>query len=459
MTTDEGTAAARTAAGATGPGAGPAGSGADAGGATPPPVPARVAVGAAYAAQGFGYATVVTALPAFKQRQGIDDTAVSLVVLLVCVAAAAGSVVAERLATRRGSRRALLAGLGVQAVALPLVAGSTPMVPFVAGFAVYGLGLGMVDAAGGIQGVLVQRRYGRPVMSGFFACYTAAAVLGALVMSALVGVAAVPGAAGALVLAAVVLAGALLLGRHRLVGTDLALAGAPGPAATAGAGDPVAAVSAPAGGAAPGSAVPGVAPGVLLPPGPPRRPLPTRGIWLVGSVVLAAFVADSAVSTWSTVYLHDVLLASAAVAPLGYAAYQAAILLTRLAGDRLVTRTGRGPLVATTAVAAAVGLVLVALVPSPVAAVAGFAVVGVGVGALVPLAFSAAGDLDPDRVDEVVARVNVFNYAGAVLGAVAVGLLADGPGLALAFLLPAALVAPVAATAGRLAPGRLAAAR
>ncbi|NKY08086.1 hypothetical protein HF998_14040, partial [Cellulomonas hominis] len=47
------------------------------GGARAVDVRARVAVGAAYAAQGFGYATVVTALPAFKQRQGIDDTAVS----------------------------------------------------------------------------------------------------------------------------------------------------------------------------------------------------------------------------------------------------------------------------------------------------------------------------------------------------------------------------------------------
>jgi MFS family permease len=418
-----------------------------------PPAPAvrrsRVAVGAAYAAQGFGYATVVTALPAFKQRQDIDDTAVSLLVLLVCVMAAGGSVVAERLAMRRGSRASLLVGLGAQVVALPVVAASTPMVPFVAGFALYGLGLGMVDAAGGIQGVLVQRRYGRPVMSGFFACYTAAAVVGALAMSVLLGAAAVPGAAGALVLAAVALAGALLLGRPRLVTTDLALG-----AAGALDGGPGGAPAAPAGGAVPGAAVPGsTAPGVIAVPSAPaavRRPLPTRGIWVVGSVVLAAFVADSAVSTWSTVYLHDVLLASAAIAPLGYAAYQAAILVTRLAGDRLVLRTGRGPLVAGTALAAALGLVLVALVPTPAAAVAGFAVVGVGVGALVPLAFSAAGELDPDRVDEVVARVNLFNYAGAVLGAVAVGLLADGPGLALAFLLPAALVAPVAGTARRL---------
>jgi MFS family permease len=403
-----------------------------------PAVAARIAVSGAYAAQGLGYATVVTALPAFKQRQGIDDTAVSMIVLLVCVAAAAGSVLAERLATRRGSRAALLVGLGIQAVALPVVAGATPMVPFVAGFGLYGLGLGMVDASAGIQGVLVQHRYGRAVMSGFFACYTAAAIVGALVMSALVGAGSGPGAPGALVLAAVVLAGALLLGRHRLVATDLALAAG---------GPPVE-----------GAVVEGVPAIGLDPvpadPGTTRRPLPTRGIWLFGCVVLAAFVADSAVSTWSTVYLHDVLAATAGVAPLGYAAYQAAILLTRLAGDRVVARTGRAPVVLITSLVAVAGLVVVALVPVPAAAVAGFAVVGVGVGALVPLAFSAAGELDPTRVDEVIARINLFNYAGAILGAVLVGLLADAPGLGLAFLLPAVLVAPTAVSARRFGVGR-----
>lgn len=406
--------------------------------AAPPAVAARIAVSGAYAAQGLGYATVVTALPAFKQRQGIDDTAVSMIVLLVCVAAAAGSVLAERLATRRGSRAALLVGLGIQAVALPVVAGATPMVPFVAGFGLYGLGLGMVDASAGIQGVLVQHRYGRAVMSGFFACYTAAAIVGALVMSALVGAGSGPGAPGALVLAAVVLAGALLLGRHRLVATDLALAAG---------GPPVE-----------GAVVEGVPAIGLDPvpadPGATRGPLPTRGIWLFGCVVLAAFVADSAVSTWSTVYLHDVLAATAGVAPLGYAAYQAAILLTRLAGDRVVARTGRAPVVLATSLVAVAGLVVVALVPVPAAAVAGFAVVGIGVGALVPLAFSAAGELDPTRVDEVIARINLFNYAGAILGAVLVGLLADAPGLGLAFLLPAVLVAPTAVSARRFGVAR-----
>ena len=58
-------------------------------------------------------------------------------------------------------------------------------------------------------------------------------------------------------------------------------------------------------------------------------------------MILAAFTVDSAVSTWSTVYLQDELLAAAALAPLGYAAYQAAILITRLVTDRASGRFGR----------------------------------------------------------------------------------------------------------------------
>src|SRR5690606_11726266 len=147
---------------------------------------------------------------------------------------------------------------------------------------------------------------------------------------------------------------------------------------------------------------------------------------VLGAVVLVAFVADSAVSTWSSIYLDDVLLAPAALVPLGYAAYQAAILLTRLVGDRWVRRSGRVRVAAVTAAVGAAGFLPVALIPSSVAAIVGFALVGVGVGALVPLSFSAAGDLVPGRVDEVIARVNLFNYAGAVLGAVVVGLLSEG---------------------------------
>ncbi|WP_448060525.1 MFS transporter [Cellulomonas hominis] len=399
---------------------------AEPGAATPVvwPVPAslrraRWAVGAGYAAQGFGYATVVTALPALKERQHIDDTTVSLTVLLVCVCAAAGSVLAGAVAGSRGSRAAMVLGFVVQAAAFPVVVVSPDLALFLLGFALYGVGLGMVDAAAGMQAVIVQQRYGTTIMSGFFAWYTAAAIAGALLMSALArsGSAVVV----ALLVAAVVLAVVGVLGRSRFYADEVRVAD-------------VTLGSAPPGDAHEPAAV---------------RPLPRAGIWLFGSVVLAAFVADSAVSTWSTIYLIDTLVTSATVAPLGYAAYQAAILASRLVGDAVVRRIGRAPVVAVTAAVSALGFLAVALVQTPAAAVLGFAVVGIGVGALVPLSFSAAGELDPGRSDDVIARLNLFNYVGAVLGAVAVGLLSDGPGLAAGFLIPMVLLLPTIAIARR----------
>ena len=84
-----------------------------------------VAVAAAYAAQGFGYASVVVALPAAKDRFGLGDDAVSLALLAVCAAAALGSGLAQLVAVRRGSRQALCLGLVLQAAALLAVCALT----------------------------------------------------------------------------------------------------------------------------------------------------------------------------------------------------------------------------------------------------------------------------------------------------------------------------------------------
>ena len=70
---------------------------------------------------------MVTSLPVFKDRQGIDDVGVSLIVLLVCVTAALGSVTADFLAKWRGSRIALVVGLCLEVVALLLELSVSPI--------------------------------------------------------------------------------------------------------------------------------------------------------------------------------------------------------------------------------------------------------------------------------------------------------------------------------------------
>ncbi|WP_187291312.1 MFS transporter [Cellulomonas flavigena] len=420
-----------------------------------------MAVGATYAAQGFGYATIVTALPGLKARTGIEDDTIALVLLLGALLAAGGSVTAERLARRWGSRTVVVLGLLAQAVGLACVAVSTSVPTLVASFVVFAVGLGMVDASCNMQGVALQHRVGRAILSTLFACLTVAAIVAALTQSGLANLGTVTGAVTALVVAVVVATGVALTVRPSLVH-----GGAAGEAASqATPADAPAAVH-DAGTHDAGThdhpvhtdgIVPGARTGVVPPDHldvPARRPLPRVGIWLFGALVAVAFVVDSAVSSWSTVYLHDELRASASVAPLGYAAYQGAVLVARLAGDPLVQRHGRVRVALPAAVLALVGLLVVALVPSPITAVAGFALAGVGAGALVPLAFSAAGELAPERLDDVVARINLFNYAGAILGAVALGLLSEAIGLGPAFLVPALLLVPAIAIVPRMGAPR-----
>lgn len=366
----------------------------------------RVVVSAAYGAQGFGYAAAMTTLPTFKTRFGMSATVVSASVLLVCATAALGSLAAGAIGKRFGSRVSLSLGLAVQAVSLLAVATSNGMGMFLALMAIYGVGLGAVDAATAMQGVLVERLRGRRVLSGFFAVYTAGAIVAALVVSGAVAQqVAVAGVVGAGLLTAVV-----AVAGWWFFAVDEATPQPVATAETAGAEE--------------------------------KSLSARRGIWLFGTAILVIFTADSAVSTWSTEYLQTTLKALPAAAPLGYAAYQAVVLVTRLTGDRLSARLGRRTLVTVASIIGIAGFLLVALVHTLPAAIIGFAVVGVGVGVVVPMTFSAAGEVDPGQSDRIVSDMNTFNYIGAVIGGGIIGPLADtGMGMAWAFLVPAVLLA------------------
>lgn len=378
------------------------------GGGMPAGARARL-IGAGYAAQGLGYAAVVTALPAFKDRQGIDDTFVSAILLLVVVAAAGGSVLADRIAARWGSRYALASGLFVVGAALAGTTFWSPNALFAVIFLGYGLGLGAVDASLSMQGVLVQARLGRSVMSRLFAAYTAAAIAAALLMSG-----ALETGAGAAVAVGVAAVFAVLVG----------LAGwrsfEPGRTQR--------------------SSV------VHAESGRSVRPI----VMVCGMLIFTAFLVDSAVSTWSSVYLQDSLSAAASVAPLGYAAYQGAVLVSRLAADHVVPRAGRLVIALGALAVCGVGCGLVVALPAVWAAVTGFAIAGIGVGVLVPLAFSAAGEAAMESSDEVIAKVNLFNYGGALLGAVLLGALSEPVGLRWAFLIPVVAVIATLPLARRL---------
>ncbi|BCK70279.1 hypothetical protein Srufu_042320 [Streptomyces libani subsp. rufus] len=162
-------------------------------------------------------------------------------------------------------------------------------------------------------------------------------------------------------------------------------------------------------------------------------------------VMAFAYIGDSTVSNWSAKYLQDVLGSSEQLATVPYNVYMVTTLLGRAVGDLGVRRFGAVAVVRTGAVVAAGGFAVVAAAPGAWAGMAGFTLLGFGLSVLVPQTFAAAGRYaferhGPAAADMAVARLNIFNYVGFLIGSPLVGALGDAWSYRGAMLVPMALV-------------------
>jgi MFS family permease len=136
---------------------------------------------------------------------------------------------------------------------------------------------------------------------------------------------------------------------------------------------------------------------------------------------------------------------SQALGALAFAAFAVTMATARFLADSLRVRHGNVALVRTGSLIAAGGMALGLVVPAPVAAIFGFALLGLGLAAVVPIAFSAAGDLDPRATGRLVGRVATVGYVGSVAGPIAIGWLAEATSLRTALFLVVALAVTIAA--------------
>ncbi|MEW9529126.1 MFS transporter [Microbispora sp. NPDC049125] len=372
---------------------------------TPRDRQARLATFAVFFVQGLTFATLLTQVAALQDKHGLSDGELSILLLVVPVIAGAGSVLAGTLASRFGSRPVLrlVQPLACAAVVLAGLASNVP--ELVAANVLFGLGLGGVDAGMNMQGVAVERRYGRAVLTGFHALWSAAAVIGALWASAAAGLKLDLPVTFAIVLAPAVVVSLVASAWLYRSGEEHA------PAAEE------------------------QAKGAVRVPWRPIIPLCLAMAFL--------YVGDSSISNFGSVFMDKVMDASATVVPLALGAYQATTFLVRIGGDLAVRRYGPAAIVRAGATVATLGFVAIVAAPTEALAVAGFALTGVGLSVVAPQSFSAAGRLDPAAAGVAIARVNMFNYVGFIVGAALVGGIADASNYRIAFAAPLVLAAVI----------------
>ena len=359
----------------------------------------RLAVAAGFFLQGLVFAAIVTQVPTLKDKIGLGDGDVTVLLVVVAVVSGIGSVFAGMVAERRTSAVALRTALMTIALGALLV-GLAPNKPLLfAAFVLYGLGIGGVDASMNMQGVRVQAAYGRSVMANFHGVWSVAGIAGAVYASGVTKLD-IPLGVSLTVIAAFTLAIALLASRFfveaREVEVGLSAEGAD---------------------------------------------VPWRPVLLFGLVILVFYAADTGILTWSSVYLHDALDSTKSVAPLAFAAYETGAIVSRFGGDFLVRRRGDVFVVRLGTAIGVAGLLGVVAAPAPPLAIAAFFVVGLGLAILVPLSFAAiAGAVGPAAVDVAIARLNIANYLGAILGGALIGAAASSNLLRWAFVIPLVIV-------------------
>lgn len=175
--------------------------------------------------------------------------------------------------------------------------------------------------------------------------------------------------------------------------------------------------------------------------------LPHGGLIWLGLIAFLGAVSEGSLTDWIALYLHDHLGASEAVAPLGYAAFAGSMLVARLVGDRLKEGFGARRLVAASSALSCLGVLVAVLAPSVAVAVAGFGLAGLGVAAVFPCIFSAAGR----EGAAALAAVATLGYSGSLMGPPIMGYVVHGVGLQAGMVFLALACAGVALAASRAA--------
>ncbi|MFD5392117.1 MFS transporter [Streptomyces sp. NPDC127074] len=371
----------------------------------------RASLAISFFVQGAIFALLVTRIPALQDRYGISDGLLPLFLAAVPILAGAGSVGTEHLVKRVRPGLVLRVVQPIVSVALLTAGSGTTVWQLAVALAVFGLTVGALDASMNMLGVSLQRAYGRSIMLGFHGAYS----LGGIAGASLAWVGAhwdLPLSTLYAPLVATLVPVALIASRwyvdrqadhqvdHQTHGHQ---------AHDHQAHDHGAAVS-------------------------------MRALLPLCLVMAFAYIGDSTVSNWSAKYLEDVLHSSEQLATVPYNVYMVTTLLGRSFGDFGVRRFGAVAVVRAGALLAGAGFAVVAAAPSPWLGMGGFTLLGLGLCVLVPQTFAAAGRLFPGASDAAVARLNIFNYVGFLIGSPLVGALGGAWSYRAAMLVPMVLV-------------------
>ena len=362
-----------------------------------PQMPYRTALSACaafFAGPGIFYGMLTSRMPALKAQAGVSEGEIGFLLLSLGLSALVMLLMSSLLVTKFGSRRVLGWGSLVCMAGIPVAAFAADFWVLWGAFILFGFGMGLWDVSMNVQGMGVERRYGKSSMLILHASYSTGSVIGAAsgAFFAAAELAVVPHFLTVFVVYLAVRAWA----KTKLYEDQ------------------------PAGGAAKES-------GSIF-------GLPLI-VYVFGLMAACAYASEGSAAEWGSLLLHSVKGADEDIAALAFAAFSSATVACRLSGEPVRQKLGDfrmaffGALIATFAAA------VVHFTESPYLCLAAYALLGAGLSPIVPLLFSRAGSLSSVSPAAASALISVLAYGGMLMVPPTLGILAEDYGLNNALLL------------------------
>lgn len=359
---------------------------------------------------GFGFTSWASLIPFLRQQLQIQDDHLGFLLLAVGLGALIMMMLAGSIAGRLGCRRSLtIAGLAIAVVLnvlcyVPAYAAALVMAVLL------GSSLGLLDVVVNINGIFIERKVHKRLMSGLQAMWSLGNFAGAAFFASLLHL--------GFYWKIVMIAGAVFIGlcvcffAPHLHGERQAS---------------------------------GKGASLVLPKGK---------IVLIGLVCTIAFLVEGSINDWSGVFMTTEKGIDISQSGLGLTLFTASAFLARLPGDSLTMHFGPRRLLALSLPVAFAGFLGILLISGGPLLFASYILIGVGCANTVPIFYSSLGTQKDMPVADAVAAVSTIGYAGILLAPAVLGFIGQAFSLTASFALVTALLVIMSIMAMRLLRGK-----
>jgi fucose permease len=178
--------------------------------------------------------------------------------------------------------------------------------------------------------------------------------------------------------------------------------------------------------------------------------LPNKALLGLAFIAFCILLSEGAVADWSSIYMKDTLGSNPFLVGIAYSGYSFFMALGRFTGDGLIPRFGNKKILILGATISILGLTTALAFNSPVLAIVGFSLTGLGFSCIVPIVFSASAKTQGMSSSAGIAAVATMGYTGFLIGPPLIGFIAEYYGLQIGLSLVIILALAVGCTSFKI---------